>query len=170
MAKLELSILAGEESKKFLMGLEEVVDRLERVARVLRSPEENEEAGVTSSDEDDEEEKPAKKKAATKKKADSFEDGDEEDAQDSEDEEAEKEDDEAEEDEDDAEEEEPATKKKKKADKITSDDLNDAAKARAARTSVAETKAFIKKKLGVKSISEIEEEDYEMALKVLKGK
>lgn len=58
---------------------------------------------------------------------------------------------------------------KKKTKKLTSDDVNDAAKARAKRTSIAEVKKFLVKKLGVKSISELDEEDYEKAVKLLKA-
>lgn len=118
---------------------------------------------------EDEEEKPAKKGKKSKDEdesedEDEADDGDE--SEDSDEDESEDEDEDESEDEDEDEEEE----KPKKKSKLTIDDVNDACKKRAARSSVAETLGILKKNFKVKSVSKLKPEQFAQAIKVLSKK
>ena len=172
MAKLEISLLAGEEPKQFLRDLTVQIDRLEALTSkpLVAKVEEAEEAEVEEDDDEDFAAKPAKKKAAAKK---SFDDDEDEDEDKEEAEETDTDEDEAEvepeDDEDDEEDEAP--KKKSKAKKLTNDDCNDAAKAlckalggTAGREKVL---SLMKKHFGTGTISEIKPADYEKFVDVM---
>ncbi len=143
---LEIKILAGAESKQFLVDFTKQLDRLERMTAgnktaVVDETEEEEEtapkkkakAPVDETEEEEDEDFGPKKKAA--KKSTSF---------------------------DEEEEEEETAPKKKKAKKLTIDDVNDACKARAAATGGkkgrAEVLAILKKKFKTETVSEIDED------------
>lgn len=141
--KLEMSILAGDESKKFLTSLTTQIDRLEALSKGLGkgAPEEAVEV------EEDEDEDFAPKKSS-KKAAASFDDDDEHDEEGKVDED----------------EEEEVPKKKSKSKKVTSDDCNDAAKALAkhiggkpGRDAVLK---IMKKQFKTESVSELKPEQY----------
>lgn len=140
--KLEIGVIAGAESKAFLVELTRQIDRLEKLGGVAKTAEEKTE----ESTEDEEEEFEEAPKKRGKKRAEDF--GDDEPA---------------------AEEEEAPKKGKKK--KLTLDDVNDACKARVkaiieeqgctgqdARSAVLK---LLKKKFDVKSVSDLEPEQYE---------
>lgn len=158
MSRLELVLMAGDQSKTFLGDLEALVERMEAAvgasgvkkssskAEAAAEPEEEEDdfakkpggkKGAKGFDED-EDDAPAKKSAS--KKAADF--GSEEEA------------------------EEPAPKKGK-AKKLTVDDVNDACKAHAGRHNRAETLALLKKKFKVSSVTELEPEDYEACIEAM---
>ena len=157
--KLEIGVMAGAESKAFLADLTKVIDRMEKVARVLRSDAEHEAAEESSDDAPDaDEEESFEEKPAAKgkgKKAASFDDEPEAE----------------EEEESEAEEEEEAPKAAKgKAPKLTVDDVNDACMARAGRTNRADVLAILKKTFKVKSVTELEPSDYAAVIAAMKAK
>lgn len=145
--KLELGIMAGAESKAFLVDLTKQIDRLEKLyggkkTAVEADDEETETEVEAAADSDDDEDfTPVKKTKA--KAAKSFDD-----------------------DEDDAEEEE--VKPAKKAKKITLDDVNDACKARAAGGRRKEVLAILKKKFKTESVSTLEPEQYPALIAAMK--
>jgi len=143
MAKLELALLVGEQSKGFLASLTQQIDRLEALAGKIG----NGATGVTAGDDSDEEELAPAPKKNTKKAAASF---DEEDA--------EVETEAAADDEDESFEAPP--KKAAKAKKLTVEDVNAACKARAARTDFKSTKALLKKTFKVDSVQDLKPEQY----------
>lgn len=184
--KLELSIMAGAESKQFLAGLTKQLDRMEALVKVAGVEED-----ADTEDTDDEEEvaaKPAKKKAAASFDDDEEEESDE-DADDSEDEEEEapvkkkktaakfEEDDEDGEDTDD-EEEVSAKPAKKKAPKLTADDVQDACKAhvkylvakkkKTGQEARAAVVGILKKHFKTTSVSSLKPEQFAPAIKILK--
>lgn len=150
MAKLELSLLVGAESKEWLKTLTDVVERLENA--ITKTPVKTEVVEQAEQDDEGFEDAPPKKE---KKKA-SFDDEDEDlpKAQESKAEESK-----AEESEDfmDA---APV----KKAKKLTAEDVNAACKARAAvvggKAGRSEVLAILQKKFKTQSISEIKEDAY----------
>ncbi len=165
--KLEMAILAGDESKSFLAGLTKQIDRLEKAVQSLKSvkptavePDEEE------AEEDDDEDFSAKPAKTGKKAAADFDDDEEETVEADEDAESE----EAEEDvetDDDEEEAPPAPAKAtrgRKPKKVTVDDVNDACKARAragGKNGRAEVLAILKKKFKTESVSELEEDQWQ---------
>jgi len=146
--KLEVAMLVGPESKAFLATLAELVERMEAATAATTTTTKKKAAPVATDEDDtdveadeDEDFAPPKKTAA-KKAAASFD-----------------------EDEDDA----PPVKKTKKA-KVTVEDVNDAAKARAkagGKNGRAEVLKILKKGWKTESISEIDPEDYEAVLEAL---
>ncbi len=166
MSKLEIEskILVGAESKAWLADVQGVLARMEKVARILRSPEEHEAADDEASSDDapaDEEEgfdsKPARSaKGGKGKKGASFDDVEEEETE--------------EESEEEEEEEAPKAAKGKGAAKITVDDVNDACMARAQRTNRAEVMAILKKQFKVKSVTELEPSDFAAVVAAMKAK
>lgn len=182
--KLELGIMAGAESKAFLVDLTKIVERFEKVARTLRSEEEIKAAGGLGEDEEveDEELEVQPKKRGPKKKAKAVEEDEENEEDDLSSDDA-PDSDKSEEkekpakrkaksfddmDEDESEEEE-APKKSAKSKKITIDDVNDACMERATRTKRAEVLAILKK-FGVKSVTDLDEEDYSDVIKAMQSK
>lgn len=177
MAKLEISLLAGHESKEFLAKLTAQLDRLEALSDKLPAGDADEDE-ETEEDEDDEEEAP---KLKSKKKAKTFDDDEEaeeeadvDDADDEEeDEEVEDADEESEEEDDEDEDEKPKkghkakakpVAKKGKVKKVTIDDCNDAAKAlclawggKAGRPKVLK---FMKKNFKVESVQDLDAKQY----------
>lgn len=186
--RVDLGIMAGAESKKFLVELGTIVDRLERVARALRSPEEIEAADKSddADDTDSEEEEIKPKRGRPAKTKPKFEEEDDADSDDSEDAEEEEddipvkaskkkagksaafEDDDSE---DDAEEEdEKPAPKKGRAKKVTLDNVNDACMERAEQTSRKEVLALLQKNFDIeKSVTELEESDYADVVKLLQA-
>jgi hypothetical protein len=157
MAKLELALLCGEESKNFLAQLTKQIDRLEECCGKIcdvKPPQTDMEDRKAEEDEEDFSAKPVK--ASKKAKAD-FDD----------DEDAEEEEGEA-----DAEvlEDEPVKKAKPK--KLTSDDCNDAAKTLAKSIGGKEGRekvlGLMKKHFKTESVSELKPEQYEKFCKVMK--
>lgn len=168
--KLEMAILAGDESKKFLVGLTNQLDRLETLvgrlentkkkANAAEEEDETEEVDAdVDADEDDEDEEIVPKKAAKKKKVELEDDEDDEDEEPAEEEDT---------DEDDDDEDEPApvaAKKSKKTKAVDAADCSDAAKAllramggqKKHRDAI---KKLMKKKFKVESTSELEPEQY----------
>lgn len=156
--KLELGIMAGPESKAFLVDLTKLVERMEKAAG--RAPKQS--TAPTSSDDDaddapdaaddaDEDFAPKASKKAGKKAA-SFED----DADDAPAEEEEEED--------------FGASKKSKPKKITADQVNDACKAYAkanGANGVKLTKALLLKKFGTQSITDIDATKWPLVLKAL---
>lgn len=181
--KLELSIMAGAESKAFLADLSKIVQRMEKAAGIKTTASDSIE---TMGDEDDTEELETaskSKKKTTKKAAASFDDDEDEsapamtDASDDEDftpkskktpkkAAASFDDDETEE-----EAEEPAPKKiaktKKPVEKLTEDEVNQACKAHATENGVKVTKALLKKKFGSDKIAEIDEDEWSAVVKAV---
>ncbi len=165
--EIESKILVGAESKAWLADVQGVLERMEKVARILRSPEENDAASddAPEADEDgvendagfEEAPKAAKGKGAAKKQAASFDDADEEEQEEEAEEEAEEQED------------EPKAAKGKAATKLTVDDLNDAAMQCAQRTNRANVLALMKKNFKVKSVTEIEPKDFARFIKVMKS-
>ena len=145
MAKLELALLVGEQSKGFLASLTTQIDRLEALAGKLGGTA-SEAAGYVDDEEDEIPKKTAKKKTAVADDEDYNDEtvhskhaGDDDD--------------------------EPEiaanpAKKKKKAAKLTADDVNDALKALAKATDFKTAKSFLKKKFKVDSVVDLDEEDY----------
>ena len=154
MAKIEVALLVGAESKEWLAGFERLVTRLEKLqpklatAKNVAQAEEDFDNEEDSTEEDDDF-GPAKKAA---KKANSF-DEDEGESEEAEEVEAASEDDEDEE------------EKPKKKKKISLEDVNDACKAKmkalgggkAAREKVLNV---LKKKFKTESISDLKAEQY----------
>jgi sRNA-binding protein len=182
--KLDLGIMVGAESKAWLVGFKEQVDRLEKLAGnfaasktggKVEAVEADAETGEDAADEDDEDftSAPAKKKGRPKgfkNKAASFDEDDDEEET-----ETEAEDEEESEDEDDEEETDPidvSQMKKGKTKKITLDQLNDAARKLAAKHGKkgrAHVLAILQKNFSTQSISDIDESDYPKAMKLLGG-
>lgn len=164
MNELKLAILAGADSKKFLVDFTEQIDRLEKLTGALGKlgkvstkavveedeVEENETDEIEVEEDDDFAAKPAKVKPVKKVDFD-------------EEEETETEEVEVDETEDDVEEVMPPAKKTK-AKKVTVDDVNDACKARAAsvggKEGRAEVLAILKKKFKTESVSALKPEQY----------
>lgn len=157
MAKLELQLLVGAESKEWLAGVENVLERLEKVAATLtalpataknakQAEEDFDEDEQAAATEDEDTDFAATKKTAKKTKA-AF-DEDEETVEASEDEESE-------------DFTEPTTKKAKK---LTVEDVNDACKKRASKTGGKEGRTevlgILKKKFKTTSVSELKPEQY----------
>ncbi len=149
MGKLDIAILAGEDSKRFLAELTKQIDRLEKLQGVAKAP-----AEPVIDEDDEEDEAPPVKKAKAKPAPQSFDDEDEDDC-------------ESLEPEDDEEDDPPAKKTKAKAPKFTLDDVNDAAKARAAGGKRAEVLAILKKKFKVQSVSDLKPEQYQACIEAM---
>lgn len=145
MAKLELALLVGEESKTFLANLTEVVERLEAVSSQKLAKTVDKE----KDDEDDDFAPPAKK-AAMVKAVKQFDD---------EDDDGEAGDGDTSDDEDDF-----TGKSSKKAKKLTLEDVNDACKKRAAEIGGKEGRTqvltILKKKFKTQSVSELKPDQY----------
>lgn len=141
--KLELSMLAGAETKQFLVDLTKQIDRLEALANAALSSER--ESGSTEPEERDTNEdfEPKKSKAKPVPAPDLSSDGDDDDG-------------------------EPDFKappaKKEKVKKVTVDDVNDACKARAmvkgGKLGRSEVLTILKKKFKTESVSELKPEQY----------
>lgn len=139
------------------------------LATVKSLEKENPADDADEGDDEDGDEKPAKKGKKSKdedESEDEDESDDEDETEDSDEDESEDEDEDESEDEDEDEEDE----KPKKKSKLTIDDVNDACKKRAARSSVAETLSLLKKNFKVKSVSKLKPEQYAQAIKVLSKK
>lgn len=159
MAKLELQLLVGAESKEWLAGVENVLERLEKVAATLtalpdtaknakQAEEDFDEDEQAAATEDEDTDFAATKKTAKKTKAAFDEDEDTEvESVGS-----------VDEDEDFT---EPTVKKAKK---LTVDDVNDACKKRASKTGGKEGRSevlgILKKKFKTTSVSELKPEQY----------
>lgn len=165
--KLEIAVLAGAESKQFLVDLTKQIDRLEAAlkgAPAAKSAPAKNTAPVDADEEvetsEDDEDFAPKKAAKGKKAAAAFDDEEETEA-----EEAASDDDEG------FMEAAPAKKAAPKAKKLTVDDINDACKARAAATGGkegrAEVLALLKKHFKTTSVSEVKPEDYAKLIKVM---
>lgn len=167
--KLEIALLAGDETKKFLHSLTKQIDRLEALSKI--SPEAEDDTEAFANDENDndfEAKQPSKSKAA---KA-SFDDGDEDEAE-SEDAKDEGDDEEqAEVEEEETEDEEPPLAAKKKAKKLTVDDCNDAAKELArsigGKPGREKVLSLMKKYFKTESVSELKSEQYAKFIEVMK--
>lgn len=109
--------------------------------------------------EEDEDDAPKKKDAKKAKAKDDDDDETDADSDDSEDD--------ADSDSDDETDEDAPPKKSAKAKKVTIAEVNDAAKAYAKENGVKATKAFLKKKFGSESISEIKAEKYPAIIKAM---
>ncbi len=159
--KMEIGIMAGAESKAFLVDFKKQLDRLEALTGRLSGGKAAAAAATEEEEEEQEEEESeedfgAKTKAAAKKTAKSFDDDDagEEESE---------------------EEEESFTKapaaKAKKAKAYTLDDANDACKARAAVTGGkkgrAEVLALLNKHFKTESVSELKPEQYAKVITVM---
>lgn len=186
--KLDMAILAGPESKQFLVELTRQIDRLERITNHFngaKNPVEAEETPEVDDDEDDDEEEvvPAPKAVKKSKAPPAPKSFDEDDADEEETvEAAESEDDEDEEaaapavsDDDDDEDEgftEPAPKAKKgakAAKKLTMDDVNDACKERArgegGRDAVLK---ILQKKFKTKTVRSLKPEQFQSCIEAMK--
>lgn len=161
MAKLELALLVGAESKEFLADLTTQLDRMEKLSGKTPKGKVQKETEV----EDEEEDFAPKAKKSKKAKAVDFDEEEDEESEDEDEDEAE-----ASEDEDEEEEDEISVSKLKKgkAVKITSDDVNDAAKECAVANNRAHVLGILKKKFKVKSISDLEPSQYADVIKALK--
>jgi hypothetical protein len=192
MAKLELALLVGAESKEWLSNFTTQLDRLEKIQASATTQIKKLDKMKVEIDEEDEDEAPVAKKKAKKKKPVEVDEADEDDddladepanasddedddmelsSDDDEDEESDDLDEEIEEDED----EEPAPKKKVKAKKVTADDLMDAAKARMRREGGKEAgkkkvAALMMKHFKTGSVNQIKPQDYEKFITVMNGK
>ncbi len=164
--KLELAVLAGAESKEFLVKLTKQIDRLEALCGKLGNLAMGENDDGDTEVEADEDEDFGKK--PSKKKAKGFDEDEEtevesEDAEEESDEESEA-DEEVEEDE--------APVKKGKGKKLTIDDCNDAAKALAlsvgGKPGRAKVLALMKKHFKTESVSELKPEQYAKFIALMK--
>lgn len=175
MAKIELAILVGAESKEWLANLTEQLDRMEAMQDTKttkkKAPVEDD-----ADDEEAEDELPKAKARGAKKNRPLDEEPDEEesDDDDAEDElpkakkKAKKV--EPEEDESDDDDEEPAPKKKAKKKGPTIDDVHDACQVRAkagGKAGRAEVLKILKKGWKVESVAELDEEDYQDVIDAL---
>lgn len=169
MAKLEIALLVGDESKKFLQELTNQLDRLEKLSSKKKADEEveddlrldtNASSEPEEADDDEDEDFAPKKKAKAKTK--DFDEDEEEDETSGESEESDGDDEDSEEDE------EPAPKKKTKEKKLTEDDINDAAKAHAGVKGRKATLALMLKKFKTQSVSDIKPEEYAKFIATLK--
>ncbi len=192
--RLDLGIIAGDESKRFLSGLAATVDKFtDAVARLEKAQGNKTAAPAVDEDEDEEEEETSAidmadvKKKAKKTKATTLEelddddyeedtkttasDDDEDDTDATYDKETMGEDDD-EDDTDSEDDEAEAPAKKTRTKKLTTDDVIDAAKVYA--RSIGGTKgkdavlAILKKKFGVKSTSALKTNQLEAAIKALR--
>lgn len=159
--KLEMSMMAGPESKAFLVELTKQVDRLEKLTALAKDPviekEDAPEANDSEEEDDSEDFAPKAKKSAKKAKPAFDEEDDEEETVEADDS-------------DDAEDEEPAPKKKKvKA--ITLDDVNDAAiklaQSIGGKAGRAKVLAILEKKFKTQSVTALKPDQYESAVKAL---
>lgn len=151
--RVDLGIMAGDESKKFLVSLGEITERLEKVARALRSPDELEEAATK----DEEEVKPAKRGRPAKAAAPIEEDADFSDDIDFDDE-------------DENEDEEVVVAPKKKA-KATYKDVCAAAQERASQKNggIKEVMRLLQKEFGIKkNLQELDSDDFANAIEHMK--
>lgn len=170
MAKLEIALLAGAESKNFLLDLTTQIDRLEKITKSLTDAVKKDSASlppeedVDTDDDSDFEEPKAKSKPPKKKESNSFDDEDEEDEDEID--EAQIEETEIEEG-DDFEAEEPP--KKRKAKKVTIEDCNDAAKELAKSKGREKVLALMTKHFKTRSVSEVKADDYAKFVEVMKG-
>ncbi len=164
--KLELAILAGDESKKFLVDLTKQIDRLEKLSgKKAKASEETEEEEEVETEEEteveDDDDDFSEKAPAKKGKTEDFDDEEVEESADEEEEEAPEE----------------KPKRGRKPKKLTSDDVNAACKdnvhaqiergtgSKEARSNVV---ALLKKKFKVSSVSDLEEDQYADVIKALK--
>jgi hypothetical protein len=184
MAKLEIALLVGHESKEFLSKLTTQLDRLEALSEKLPAGEvEDEDVEDADEEEEDDEDFAPKKATASKKSAKSFDDDDDaeeeddvdEDDGEDEDDEVEDAEEDADEEEDDGDDEEPPKKghkakakpaaKKGKGKKLTQDDCNDAAKklciAWGGKTGRPKVLKFMKKHFKVETTQDLKPEQYE---------
>lgn len=163
----------GAESKQWLADFTSLVERAEKVmgkgkgtkaARDITEDVEDEEetTALAAEAEDDEDEDFAPKKSA-KKAASSFDDEDEEEETT-----AASDDDETETTDEDEEEEKP--KKAAKPKKTTLTEVNDACKARAARTTRAEVLGILKKQFKVKSVTDLDAKQYADVVKAMSAR
>jgi hypothetical protein len=165
MAKLELALLAGDESKRFLADLtdkletmEDLVSRLEKAVsgaskaqKTEAAPAEEEPEEAETADAEDDEDFSAKPKPK-KKAGKTFDDEDGEEAEP-----------------EPQPEEKPA--KKAKAKKLTPDDVNDACRARAkawGKNGVQKVRDILEKKFSTKSVLELEESQYGEVIEAMK--
>lgn len=178
--KLDLGIMAGPESKKFLVELTKLVQRMEAAATPLKGKksaskkEELEDAEEEEIEEEDEANHEAEESEESDDADDS--DSDETDSQDDGPEESDADDS------DDSEEEEAEEKstKKGKVAKVTAEQVNDAAKALhtflvkkkklTSKKAFAQIKATLNKAFDTESVSQIEKADLPKALKLLQAK
>lgn len=138
--RLELGIMAGKESKEFLSELSTLLDRMEKVAAKLSGKKQTASSEELNAEESEEDEDFAPKKASKKAKP-SFEEDEEEEA--------------------------PKSSKQKK---LTIDDVNDACMKRSGRTNRAEVLGILKTKFKVKSVTDLEPEQYAAVVKAMSGK
>lgn len=150
MAKLEISLLVGAESKEFLKKFADLVERMEAAVATKATAPEYTTVEVEETEDEDVEVKPSKKKPKAKPAV----------VEEAEDEEDAVEETEAEEDDESEEEEEEAPKAKPKKKKLTIDDVNDACKARAKGGKRKEVLNILKKQFKVESVSELDEDQY----------
>lgn len=152
--KLELAILAGAESKAFLVDFKKQLDRMEKLTKKMGSTESEE-----TEEEENEEEETELEASEESEETEESEESDEESEEETEESE---------------EEEKPA---KKATGKITTEQLNDACKARlqklikvkkmTSKKAFAEVKALLQKHFDTDSVAQIEKEDRAKALKLL---
>lgn len=148
--KLELSMLAGAESKQFLVDLTKQIDRLEKLANEYGVPTAATKPDETEERDADEDFEPKKSKVKTMPEPDLPGDGDDDDG-------------------------EPdfkaPTVKKEKVKKVTVDDCNDAAKTRAmikgGKLGRTEVLSLMKKHFKTESVSELKPEQYEKFIQVM---
>jgi hypothetical protein len=152
MAKLEVQLLIGEQSKQWLADVTALVERLEKgVGQKVKGTsivdEETDEAidEPTDTMTEDEDTDFTPKKKSTKKAGVEFSDEYEEGEPDA----------------------DPAPKKKAK--KLTIEDVNAACKAYATENGVKKTKALLKKKFGSESLSDLEEDQWAAVIAAMKG-
>lgn len=167
--KLELSVMAGPESKAFLVDFSKLLDRAEKLLNKTAgaATDDEEETDASEADAADEDEDFGKK-PAPKKKAAAFDEEEEDDVTPAAKKAAKKAAASF-----DEEEEEDAPAPAKKAKKITLDDVNDACKARARSTGGkegrAEVLALLKKKFKTESVSELKPEQYAACVALMEG-
>lgn len=173
MAKLELALLVGADSKKWLADFNAALDRAEKLLPKFEQAEKE----MVEEDEGEEEEETPKKAKKAKKQPALTPDDDDEEEDDLESEDEEKDDDSDGDDESDGDDdEEPAPKKSAKKGKVkepTNDDCQDAAKAlaRAIGGSAGRKKVFAilkKKPFAVESVTELKPKHYAAFIAVTK--
>lgn len=161
MAKLEVALLVGNESKQWLAEATRVVERMESLLKQA-----NNEGDDEPTPEDDSDSKKKVKVVPLKAKDvtfdDEWKDDEETSAKDSSDEE-----------EDDEEDFTTPPPKKDKVKALTSEDVNEACKARAARTGGKagreEVLTILKKKFKTQSISDLKEDSYAAVIAAMKA-
>lgn len=147
--KLEVAMLVGPESKQFLLGLTEQIDRLEKLASgavIVAGATKAQVAQAPAQTEDDDFSAKPKPQAA---KGSSFDD--ETPAQEDMDFMA------------------PPAAKKEKAKKVTVEDVNDACKAKATATNRKTVLALLKDQFGVDTISALTAEQYPKVIQAMKA-